>query len=91
MRRLKINAELLNIFKDVRSKGKSLNEWKEIESCDMFQTQSFCGGFDATENQFTFSYFANDSTEFWFQFSLSELDHFLNGKLTEVELRQADQ
>lgn len=43
-----------------------------IESSDMFQTKNFCGGFDAIENEFCFSYY-NDDKEFWFQLSLNDI------------------
>ena len=29
----------------------TLAEWSEIESDDQFQTENFCGGFDATEQE----------------------------------------
>lgn len=36
-----------------------------IESDDMFQTQNYVGGFDATEMSFCFSYFDANRDEFY--------------------------
>ncbi|HRJ90468.1 MAG TPA: hypothetical protein PLN05_16810 [Pyrinomonadaceae bacterium] len=68
-----VTKELESIFAMILLEDKSENEWAEIESDDMFQSKHFCGGFDATERAFCFSYYDDDGIEYWFQLSLSEI------------------
>ena len=53
-------------------------QWAEIESCDMFQTSNYCGGFDADEQAFCFSYFDPNNQEFWFQIDLQQVKSIAN-------------
>ena len=41
---LKVNSELQELAKTILDEGKSLDEWREVESSDYFQTPSFVGG-----------------------------------------------
>jgi hypothetical protein len=59
-----IDDELRNICREIQRDNRTVAEWTEIESCDWFQTAHYCGGFDATEMEFTFS-ITLDSTECW--------------------------
>lgn len=54
--KLKISSEFLSICKQIQKEDLDLESWSLIESSDQFQTTNFCGGFDATENEFCFSY-----------------------------------
>jgi hypothetical protein len=67
----------------------SIDEWRLIESDDMFQTSHFCGGFDAIENAFCFSYYDKERKEFWFQIDLEEAQHIVTGTKTSILLRKA--
>ena len=44
-----ISQEFINICKEIKARSYSISQWSEIESDDMFQSDSFCGGFDADE------------------------------------------
>lgn len=66
-----IEDELIDICEEIIEQNKSEQQWAEIESGDMFQSAMFCGGFDADENKFCFSYFSSTGSEYWFQFGLS--------------------
>lgn len=90
MKKLKVNNELLEILNKIASEAKTIEQWKEIESSDMYQTTNYCGGFDSIENEFTFSYHDENSTEYWFQVSLDDIDQLISGQLTEIEIRIAD-
>lgn len=68
--KIKVNDELMTIFKDIANENNSLAEWFLIESSDMFQSEHFCGGFDADEEVFCFSYYNN---EYWFSFTLEDV------------------
>ena len=74
-----ITKELISICSQIVEKGFSLDQWAEIESDDMFQNKTFCGGFDADENEFCFSYFDENGQEYWFQFNLSDANEVVKG------------
>jgi len=84
------NNELLEIFNDILNRKLTLTQWSEIESCDEFQTDNFCGGFDATEMEFCFSYYDKNKTEYWFQKSMNEIKEIISRKVTEFEIRLAE-
>ena len=88
--KLSIDKELLEIFKDILNRNLTLSEWSKIESSDEFQTENYCGGFDATENEFCFSYYDTKKVEYWFQKSLKEIEDIKSGKITEFEIRTAE-
>lgn len=90
MNNLKIESELLKILQEIKSENKTIIEWREIESSDMFQTEKYCGGFDSIEDKFTFSYYTNKGEEFWFEFLLEEIDKILSGEIKELKLRLSD-
>jgi len=84
-----ITDELRSLFERIVAEQKNEDEWAEIESDDMFQTESFDGGFDATERAFCFSYYASAGGEFWFQLTLPEVVAVLEEKKTVIEGRPA--
>lgn len=90
MKNLKIESELLEILEEIKSENKTTIEWRGIESSDMFQSKKYCGGFDSIEDRFTFSYYPNESEEFWFEFSLEEIDKILNGEIKALEVRKSE-
>jgi len=90
MQHLNIDIEFKEILKEIKSENKNLSQWRAIESSDMFQSENYNGGFDATEDKFTFSYYSDKKQEFWFEFSLEELDEILQGKITQIKLRKTD-
>ncbi|MEM1324521.1 MAG: hypothetical protein AAGI23_01130 [Bacteroidota bacterium] len=81
--------ELKELLKEIQQQNKSIAEWKELESSDEFQSAKYCGGFDGTEEKFTFSYFKGKE-EYWFELSTDEVDEVLCGSRVKVELRRAD-
>jgi hypothetical protein len=85
-----VDKELLGIFKSILNRNLTLVEWIEIESDDEFQTENYCGGFDGTENEFCFSYYDKERTEYWFQKSLLEIQKINDGKIIEFEIRLAE-
>ena len=88
--RLKIHSEFLLICKQIQGENLDLGNWSLIESSDQFQTSDFCRGFDATENEFSFSYYDPNGIEYWFQFPLSDVDGILKGEIKEIDIRIAD-
>jgi len=78
--------ELTGIFDHIVKESKSAEEWAEIEADDWFQTKNISGGFDATENAFTFSIFHND-TEYWLQITLDKITEYYAGKVITLDLQ----
>lgn len=85
-KQLKVDEELLSLCNEIHSAGKTDEQWAEIESCDMFQTKKYCGGYDATEQGFWFSYYDQDQTEWWFEFTTESLSKITSGKLQYLDL-----
>ena len=84
-----IGRPLISILEDIVAENKREEEWAEIESDDMFQNDPYVGGYDADEEAFCFSYFAEDR-EYWFQLTLDEVKSAVAGELTDLELVEAD-
>jgi hypothetical protein len=87
---LPMNAELRTLCREIVAENKSVEEWAEIESDDMFETESYEGGFDATEEAFCFSHYTEDGEESWFQLTLSEVQAIAAGEDRVVEARPAE-
>ena len=79
----------IQICKEILSENKTLEEWKEIESDDMFQNSKYVGGFDAIEMEFCFGMYENKS-EYWFQVSLEDVVNIVNGKKSTIDVRPAE-
>ena len=75
----KVDAELIEICKEIKAKNYSLEKWKMADSCDMFQSKHYCGGFDADDQLFWFSYFDNDNKESYFKMDLIDVVNIING------------
>jgi len=79
-----IEDELKSICIEIVNQDYSTHQWLEIESSDMFQSSSFVGGFDADEVEFCFSYFDENRTEFWFQFTLDQAKSISKGESVKL-------
>lgn len=83
--KITVNDEIGGIFREIYAEQKSINEWALIESGDMLQSKNFCGGFDADENAFCFSYYDNEK-EHWFSFTLEDVFNFVEKKFLDLEI-----
>jgi len=88
MIQIPIDNEFLTLCEEILQEGYSLEQWREIESDDMFQSPHYSGGFDATEDAFCFSYYDSDESELWFQLTLSEMMEIAAGKLKWIDARR---
>ena len=86
--KITLDNDFKMISREILTENKSLKEWAEIESDDMFQRGAFNGGFDATEGEFCFSY-EDSSGEYWFQLSLVQISQVNLGDIAEIEVRPA--
>lgn len=81
------DAEFVEICGEIQAENLTVAEWREIESDDMFQSEHFCGGFEAIEDAFCFSYYSPDGPEYWFQITLEEAQRIAAGELITLDLR----
>ncbi len=79
-----IEPELRKICQKIIQKGFNIQQWSEIESDDMFQLGSFVDGFDTNEQEFCFSYFEPDKTEYWFQFNIDIAKEISHGGIPDL-------
>lgn len=56
-----------------------MTEWDRIESDDMFQRGAFVGGYEVSEQAFTFSYYDTAKKEWWFSFTLPIAEKIARG------------
>lgn len=87
---LVVDEEFRGICEAILAQGKSAAEWDRIESDDLFQTEHYTGGYDATEQEFCFSYRDRDRKEWWFQFSYADTARIASGQLTHLDMREPD-
>lgn len=87
--KIKLDEEFLVIAEEILAENKSIEEWSEIESDDMFQSGPFVGGFDGIEKEFCFSY-ESVNGEYWFQLPLSSMQDVVRGKVFDIEVRPAE-
>ena len=83
------DAEFLTICRQVADQGWTDEDWADRESDDWFQTPNFCGGYDADERAFCFSYYDASGNEWWFQVSLPDARMISAGGRAVIELRRA--
>jgi hypothetical protein len=82
-------AELVQHCLAIAGMRRSVEEWAVFESCDQFQSPHFCGGFEADEKAFCFSYYDLNGTESWFTLSLSQAQAIAQGASVALELRES--
>lgn len=85
-----VSEQLRAICQEISESDWSESDWAEHESDDWWQTEELCGGYDATESAFCFSYFAAAGEEYWFQFSLADVPKIASGEITTVAARFAE-
>ena len=90
MHTIDFDDELLQIFKAIVDRKLTQEQWRAIESCDEFQSEHYCGGYDATEDAFCFSHFSPDNKEYWFQVSSTEIEDVVKGNRIAIHLRLAE-
>ena len=88
--KIAVTPELESMFCRILEENRSQDEWVQVESDDTFQSEHFCGGFDATERAFCFSLYSDDDKEYWFQLTLDEMRSLLEHPSSELEVRPAD-
>ncbi len=86
----KIDSEFISICRQILNENLGLKDWDLISSCDQFQTENYCGGFEGSEGEFTFSYYDKNRNEFWFQLPLSDIEKVEKGIITGLEMRKAE-
>lgn len=85
----KLEIEFYEISKQIVLENKSILEWAEIESDDMFQKGLYVGGFDSIGMEFVFGVFI-DNKEYWFQVSLEDMYKINERQISEVDIEESD-
>ena len=85
-----ISDELRSIADQIERENISESDWADREACDTFQTKSFCGGYDADERAFLFSWYASDGHEYWFALSREDVRSIASGGQIEILGRLAE-
>ena len=84
--RVPVEESLRRIARSIMEENRTVDEWAAVESDDMFQDESYVGGFDADEREFCFSYHGSEG-EVWFQLSLEQVADIATGGSLDVEGR----
>lgn len=84
---LDVDPEFRSICQEIVAEDQTEEEWAETESDDMFQSESYVGGYDADEEAFCFSYYAPDDQEYWFEVTLAEAKAIAAGENPIIEAR----
>jgi len=84
-----IDDEFKKICATIIQESLSPEQWAEIESDDMFNAESYQGGYDADEVAFCFSYWNRQGKEYWFQVTLNEVHDIVAGRCESLEIRPA--
>jgi hypothetical protein len=85
---MKVDEELTGICREIMSEGKTEAEWAEVEASDWFQTDKYCGGFDADDREFGFTVMLPDG-QFCFGFPLNTAKEIAEGKCTELAIERS--
>ena len=84
-----VDDEFNNICQQIVTEKFTPEQWREVESDDEFQSVHFCGGYDADEDAFCFSYYDVEGKEWWFHLTLPEVQKVLRCETNQIELRAA--
>ncbi len=87
---IEVGIELRQLCEEIVAEGKTVADWAEVESDDMFQSASFSGGFDADEMAFCFSHYDSERRESWFQLTLEEIGDVAAGRRNAISARPVD-
>lgn len=91
-RPLDVDEELVEIAKEIVDQDWSIQDWAAHESGDWFQTENYCGGFEADDEntgEFAFAKFPGTPEEFWFLFPYSSAKGIAEGTITQVQAYDA--
>ncbi len=83
--RLTLGNEFKSLAERIIAFMASEPRWREFEADDLFQSPTYCGGYDITERAYTFSHYDSDGNEWWFQLSPSQISEVAAGHLLHVE------
>ena len=84
------DAEFVAICLQIADTGWTDEDWAERESDDWFQTSNLCGGYDADEKAFCFSYYDTSGCEWWFQVSVQDALMISAGEQPSITLTPAE-
>ena len=84
--KIPVSDAFRSICQQIQDHDRTLEQWAEHESDDMFQAGGFKGGFNPMESEFCFSYHDAEKREHWVQLPLTDVPRILSGELSELEV-----
>jgi len=87
---IRVTQAIISVCQQIQVQNWKEVQWAEHESDDWFCVDDVVGGYDADEGAFCFSVHTEDG-EHWFQFTLPQAYDILEGKITELPSRKADE
>lgn len=83
-------AQFESILLEIKGQNWSSADWAGHEADDWFQSENFIGGFEANESykdgEFSFAYYDTSGKEWWFSFTLLEVESLLDKGFAAIEL-----
>ncbi len=86
---VQVNDELKSICKDIVDENKSAEQWKQSGSGELYQTDNYCGGYEASTGVFSFSLYKDDK-EYWFDLQLSAISEIVKGNKKTIECEEVE-
>jgi len=86
---VQVNEELKGICRDIIGENKSAEQWKQSGSGELYQTDNYCGGYEASKGLFSFSLYKDDK-EYWFDLNLSEVSEIAEGNKKSIQCEEVD-
>jgi hypothetical protein len=84
---INVDEKLKKICKEIKDSDKTLQEWMDTETSNQFDEFPYAGGFEAIEQAFWFSYYADDGDEYVFRIDLDEIESILSGNIKQIKTR----
>ena len=84
------DEELKRLCREIVASPRSLEEWRETESDDEFQSANYVGGYDADEDAFFFAYYDDSNTQWWLRLTMAEAGQIADGGGSVIDLHPDD-
>lgn len=86
-RQIPVDDELRGIAQEIVDQRWTIQDWAAHESGDWFQTQNYCGGFEADDEntgEFAFAKYPATKREFWLSFPYDAASGIADGTIATV-------
>jgi hypothetical protein len=84
------DEELQRLCREIVGSQRSVEEWRETESDDEFQSANYVGGYDADDDAFFFAYYDDSDAQWWFRLTMAEARQIAEGGGSVIDLHPDD-